>query len=108
MSQKSGKAPNKKSLKKNANPSSMSNRSKSRKKTGKEKEAVRPIVKQIFTQADLSSGPLMADEMLGKLLGNVDHIITVNETVKKLPDYNANLTVEQILWSSALRLITPD
>ena len=50
----------------------------------------------------------MADEFIGKILANVDQIITVNETVKKLPDYNANLTVEEILWSSALRLIWPD
>ena len=53
----------------------------------------------------MSSGPLMADEFIGKILANVDQIITVNETIKKLPDYNANLTVEEILWSSALRLI---
>ena len=36
----------------------------------------------------------MADEVIRKALAKLDHIITVNETVKKLPDYNANLTVE--------------
>ena len=78
------------------------------KKKGKEKDAPPPIPKWSFDPAELSTGPLLADEFIGKVLTQVDQIITVNETIKKLPDYNANYTVEEILWSSALRLIWPD
>ena len=50
----------------------------------------------------------MADEVIVKMFKNIDQIITVNETIKKLPDYNANLTVEEIFWSASMRLIWPD
>ena len=102
MSQKAGlkKGNGKKELNKNARASSMSNKSAKggKKQTGKDKDAGQQIKKEFFNAADMSSGLLMADEFIEKIFGKVDGIITVNETVKKLPDYNANLTVEQILW----------
>ena len=109
MSQKSGlaKKKGKKELKKNANASSMSNKSATKKK-GKDKDVPPPVPKWSFDPAESSSAPLLADEFMEKVFEQVGQIITVNETIKKLPDYNANKTVEEILWSSALRLIWPD
>ena len=108
MSQSSrhGKLNAKKQLKKNAKASSMSNRSHRGKKGAKDTH--QHIQKEIYGAAEMSSGPLMADEVIQKTLAKLDHIITVNETVKKLPDYNSNLTVEQIFWSAAMRLSDPD
>ena len=43
---------------------------------------------------DMRSGLIMADEFVNKLFDQVDEAITVIETVKKIPDFNANLSVE--------------
>ena len=43
----------------------------------------------------LANSLLMADEFVNDLQKKVFETITVIETVKKIPDYNANLAVEQ-------------
>ena len=42
---------------------------------------------------DLQNGLTMADEFVGQLMDKVDEAMTVIETVKKIPEYNADLTV---------------
>ena len=43
---------------------------------------------------DLQHSMVMADEFVQQLCGKIDEAITVIETVKKIPDFNANLSVE--------------
>ena len=55
-----------------------------------------------------AAGFELADEYAKKIQGMVDEAITVIETVKKIPDFNANLSVELALSCASLRAITSD
>ena len=57
---------------------------------------------------DLTSGLLIADKLVCYLWDKIDEAITVIETVKLIPEYNANLSVEYALTCANMRAFTTD
>ncbi len=57
---------------------------------------------------DMRSGLLIADEFVNKLFSQVDEAITVIETVKKIPDFNANLSVELAMSCAGMQNFASD
>ena len=51
---------------------------------------------------------MVASEVVGAIMENVDEAITVIETTQIIPDYNANLTVEQAMRTARLRILPHD
>ena len=51
---------------------------------------------------------MVASEVVGAIMENVDEAITVIETTQIIPDYNASLTVEQAMRTARLRIIPSD
>lgn len=56
----------------------------------------------------MRSGLIMADEFVTKLFDQVDEAITVIETVKKIPDFNANLSVELAMSCASMHGFASD
>ena len=57
---------------------------------------------------DAFNGLLIADQLVGCLWDKIDEAITVIETVKKIPEFNANLSVEYALTCASMRAFTTD
>ena len=55
-----------------------------------------------------AAGFELADEYAKKIQSMVDEAITVIETVKKIPDFNANLSVELAISCAFMRAFTSD
>ena len=57
---------------------------------------------------DLKSGFQLADEFVGTLMRKVQECITVSETVKKIPEFNANLAVEMAYSCASMKAFAYD
>ena len=57
---------------------------------------------------DMRSGVYMADFYVKSLMDKVDEAITVIETVKKIPDYNSNLSVELAMTCASMQGFASD
>ena len=57
---------------------------------------------------DLHQGMVVADEFVTKVMDRVDEALTVIETVKKIPEYNADLTVEMAMRTARLKVVLYD
>ena len=55
-----------------------------------------------------AAGLELADEYAKKIQSMVDEAITVIETVKKIPDFNANLSVELAFSCASMKVLTCD
>ena len=55
-----------------------------------------------------STGFFLADQYAKKIQSMVDEAITVIETVKKIPDFNANLSVELAFSCASMKAFTSD
>ena len=55
-----------------------------------------------------AAGFELADEYATKIQSMVDEAITVIETVKKIPDFNANLSVELAFSCASMKAFTSD
>ena len=51
---------------------------------------------------------VVADEFVSKVMDRVDEALTVIETVKKIPEYNADLTVEMAMRTARLKVVLYD
>ena len=50
----------------------------------------------------------MADDFVTKVMDRVDEALTVIETVKKIPEYNSDLTVEMAMRTARLKVVLYD
>ena len=50
----------------------------------------------------------MAHDFVTKVMDRVDEALTVIETVKKIPEYNADLTVEMAMRTARLKIVLYD
>lgn len=50
----------------------------------------------------------MAKEFVGNIVDRVDEAMTVIETVKKIPEYNADLTVMMAMRTAKLKVLYSD
>ena len=57
---------------------------------------------------DLYNGILMANKIVDCLWDRIGEAITVIETVKKIPEYNANVSVEYALTCANMKVIETD
>lgn len=60
------------------------------------------------TGNDLHQGMVVADDFVTKVMDRVDEALTVIETVKKIPEYNADLTVEMAMRTARLKIVLYD
>ena len=60
------------------------------------------------SQPDPIIGLLLADTMVSSVWERIEEAITVKETVKKIPEYNANVSVEYALCCANMRGLTSD
>ena len=61
-----------------------------------------------MTGVDLLESAYVGDSMVEKIVGNVYEQIMVMETVKKIPDYNTNMTVELAFQCAWMKSLMPD
>ena len=68
------------------------------------------IVQETFSEIGQghAAGFFVADEYANKIMSMVDEAITVIETVKKIPDFNANLSVELAYTCASMKAFTSD
>lgn len=57
---------------------------------------------------ELKQAFIMANEFVNKIIERVDEAVTVMETTKIIPDYNANLTVMLAMTTARLKVLTAD
>ena len=71
-------------------------------------ECISALEQMNIVGSDLIEGAVMAEEFIDSLFSKVDEAITVIETVKKIPDYNADYSVEQAVMTARMKVLTPD
>ena len=57
---------------------------------------------------DLHQGLVIAEDFTSQIVNKLEQAITVLETVKKIPDYNADLCIMQIMKTAQLKTLTYD
>lgn len=57
---------------------------------------------------DLHQGLVIAEEFTSQLLYRINETIIIKETVKKIPDYNADLVIMMAMKTTQFKTLTSD